>query len=144
MLNDLHVIVKIIFSKRHRKPNAVSLLDLYVFCLLTYSFTAGIIMLFFIAWPIAVFLAPFWILLQPFEAILPLFADINSFLERFVTCKLVALLNCFVLDIISVTCFGFEFNFSLTIANRQHVVLPAGPRALGSAIVDCSSTCPQP
>ena len=47
----------------------------------------GLILLFLIAWPIAAILAPFWLLLLPFESCCSLFADINGFLEKFVVCK---------------------------------------------------------
>lgn len=43
-----------------------------------------LILLIFVAWPIACFVAPIWIFLMPFEAFLPCIGDINGFLERFV------------------------------------------------------------
>ncbi|KAL7556342.1 hypothetical protein ACA910_006146 [Epithemia clementina (nom. ined.)] len=44
-----------------------------------------IALLIFIAWPVAGFCATFWLLLQPFEGLLPFVRDINMFLERLVT-----------------------------------------------------------
>jgi len=44
-----------------------------------------LIILVFIAWPLAIFITPFWLFLQPLEAFCSLFADINGVLERFVT-----------------------------------------------------------
>jgi len=43
-----------------------------------------ILLLFFVAWPIATIVSPFWILLMPFEDLLGCISDINGFLERFV------------------------------------------------------------
>eukprot|EP00980_Cylindrotheca_fusiformis_P001978 scaffold443_cov125-Cylindrotheca_fusiformis.AAC.27 len=44
-----------------------------------------LILLIFIAWPVAFFCCGFWILLQPFEACCPVFHQCGSFLERFIT-----------------------------------------------------------
>eukprot|EP00934_Nitzschia_sp_Nitz4_P000356 Nitzschia sp. Nitz4//scaffold51_size120721//68107//68512//NITZ4_003734-RA/size120721-snap-gene-0.21-mRNA-1//1//CDS//3329553883//356//frame0 len=44
-----------------------------------------LILLFFIAWPIAGLCCGLWIILQPFEACFPVIKDCNDFLERFVT-----------------------------------------------------------
>ena len=63
-----------------------------------------LVLLWFIAWPIAGICAGIWVLLQPFEACFGFVKGINDFLERFIT----------------------------------------WPRALGSAIKDCSSSFPAP
>jgi len=63
-----------------------------------------LILLVFLAWPIAMLISPIWIILLPFEAFCGIIADLNGFLERFVT----------------------------------------WPRDLGSAIINCQTTCPQP
>jgi hypothetical protein len=44
-----------------------------------------ILLLVFIAWPLAGFAAGFYILLQPFESLFSVIKDLNAFLERFVT-----------------------------------------------------------
>ncbi|KAI2500098.1 hypothetical protein MHU86_14365 [Fragilaria crotonensis] len=44
-----------------------------------------ILLLIFIAWPVAGFLAGIWILIQPFESLAPFFKQINDFLEKLIT-----------------------------------------------------------
>ncbi|KAI2500097.1 hypothetical protein MHU86_14364 [Fragilaria crotonensis] len=44
-----------------------------------------LVLLVFIAWPIAGLLAFVWIILQPFEAVAPFFKQINNFLEKLIT-----------------------------------------------------------
>lgn len=63
-----------------------------------------LILLIFLAWPLAFAMGGIWIILQPFESVFRFVRDITSFLERFLT----------------------------------------WPRDCGKAIVDCTSSCPQP
>lgn len=44
-----------------------------------------LILLIFVAWPVAFFICGLWIILQPFEAVFGCFADANSCLEDFIT-----------------------------------------------------------
>ncbi|KAL7556601.1 hypothetical protein ACA910_021021 [Epithemia clementina (nom. ined.)] len=44
-----------------------------------------LILLVFIAWPVAGFCSFFWLILQAFEGLLPFVRGINSFLEKIVT-----------------------------------------------------------
>ena len=45
------------------------------------------ILLWFIVWPIALFCAGFWIILQPFEALFPFIKTISEMLEKIITCE---------------------------------------------------------
>jgi hypothetical protein len=44
-----------------------------------------IILLFFLAWPVAGFMAGLWIVLQPFEGCFGFIKDANACLERYIT-----------------------------------------------------------
>eukprot|EP00977_Amphora_coffeiformis_P013575 scaffold3586_cov164-Amphora_coffeaeformis.AAC.26 len=44
-----------------------------------------ILLLIFIAWPVAGFCAGIWVILQPFEAVLGFVKQINNFLEKLIT-----------------------------------------------------------
>eukprot|EP00563_Minutocellus_polymorphus_P009882 CAMPEP_0181025822 /NCGR_PEP_ID=MMETSP1070-20121207/3305_1 /TAXON_ID=265543 /ORGANISM="Minutocellus polymorphus, Strain NH13" /LENGTH=76 /DNA_ID=CAMNT_0023102961 /DNA_START=36 /DNA_END=266 /DNA_ORIENTATION=+ len=43
------------------------------------------VLLFFIAWPVAGICAGLWLLLQPFEAVLPFLKQVTEFLEKLLT-----------------------------------------------------------
>jgi hypothetical protein len=44
-----------------------------------------LILLFFIAWPVAFFACGLWIILQPFEALFGFIKDANSCIETYIT-----------------------------------------------------------
>eukprot|EP00934_Nitzschia_sp_Nitz4_P005337 Nitzschia sp. Nitz4//scaffold61_size107673//356//662//NITZ4_004216-RA/size107673-snap-gene-0.42-mRNA-1//1//CDS//3329555653//5327//frame0 len=44
-----------------------------------------LIILIFFVWPIAFFVAPLWLILQPFEACFQVLRSVNNFLERMLT-----------------------------------------------------------
>ena len=46
-----------------------------------------VLLLLFVAWPLACFCAAWWIFFLPLEAFLPVLRDANNFLEKYVMCK---------------------------------------------------------